>query len=223
MSLKWTIALTLLPAGPLHAQVSNRALVLRDSSARTIMARLRRGTYPSWFIDVMRETSGVVSRVKLDEIADSLVGRAVGGSPAVESASGHGAKSAADLLAAAGNRGPRRGTPYTGALDRLIEIHKRSTDFAVRSSALAAMPGIVGRERGLSYLRTVATSNDSTAWYAVSVLMTDAIGGHSYGPAPSASESMQSEQILRELYEDGSVRDDGAKLLLKKWARQKGY
>lgn len=221
MSVKWTFIFALLPASQLQAQAGATVLLLRDSSARTIMAHVSRTSYPSWLIDIMRAAHGPVARGKLDEIADSLVARAIAGPTPDEVASGNWTQSAADALASAGDRSQRRGTPYTGALDRLIRVHQQAHSFTIRTGALAAMLGVVGRDRGLAYLKAVASSEDPTAWYAVNVLIIDANGGRWYGPKPSSSESRQSEALLRALYQSGSVRDNQAKRLLEEWVRHK--
>lgn len=212
------LAVLLLPLSQIQAQAMRRESLLIDSSSAAIMKHLTARSEPSWFVDIMRQTRRPVAKSKLDELADSIVARAV-----ANRASEVGALSPTALLALAGDRGLRKGSPYAGVLDRLIRIHQQATDYAVRTMALAAMPGVVGRDRGLSYLRTVATSNDSTSWYAVNVLAIDANGGSSLGPQPTLAERHQSEDILRALHSGGQVQNATAKRFLDEWILQKTY
>lgn len=220
MSLRWIAVASLMATSRLDAQADPRALALRDSSPGAIMAHVRQGTYPFWFIDMLRMTPGSVSQAKLDALGDSLVNRAVAAPAAREMATGNWTPSAADALAWAGDRGRRDGVPYGGALDRLIRIHQQARNYTMRTAALAAMPGVVGRERGLAYLKTIATSDDPTSAYAISVLIIDANGGRWYGPTPSKSERKESEAILRSLDESRAVRNDEARRLLDRWAQR---
>jgi len=225
MSLRSAILLVLLPAGQIGAQAAQRDSSLADSSALSIMAHVTPRGDPSRFLDIMRQAHRTVPQPKLDALADSLVARAIADSHSQSSVEVKGSLVVlpSDLLAMAGNRGTRKGTPYRGAIERLIRIHQQATDDAVRTAALSAMPGVVGRERGLAYLKTVATSNDPTSWYAINILTIDASGGSWSGPRPTSAESEQSDAILRALYSSGQVRNARAKRFLDQWALRKAY
>lgn len=220
MSLVRALAFVLLPLSQIPAQAMRREELLADSSSAVIMAHLNSRTETSWFVHIMRQSRRPIAASKLNELADSLAARAIVNRP---SDMGVGMLTPTGFIALAGDRGLPKGTPYTGALDRLIRIYQKATDYGVRTTALAAMLGVVGRERALDYLKTVATSNDSTSWYAINVLTIDASGGRLYGPSPSPSESNQSDAILRSLYRSGQVRNPEAKRFLTEWSLQKGY
>lgn len=223
MSVRMALLLALLPMIRASAQVIQRESTLVDSSADRIMAHVAPRSQVPWFADIMRQTRRAVPQSKLDELADSLAARAIANQP-LEPGNAMGAPlSPVGLLAWVGDRGIRKGIPYSGALDRLIRVHQQASDIGVRSSALAAMPAVVGRDRALEYLRSVATSNDPTSWYAINILTIDATGGRWFGPAPTTAESRQSDAILRSLYSSGQVRNAEAKRFLGDWALRKGY
>lgn len=209
--------LFLLLAGRIAAQPMLREASLGDSSSAVIMAHVNPRTESSWFVNILRQTPRAVAQSKLDELADSLAARAI-----AKQGFEAGYPSPIVFIVLAGDRGLHKGVAYKGALDRLIRIHKQATDHSVRTQALAAMPGVVGRERGLAYVTSVATSNDSTSWYAIGVLTTDANGGSSYGPNPSPAESTESDAILRGLVKSG-VPNPTAQRFLTEWALQKRY
>lgn len=224
MSLTLATFLAVLPISQITAQgAAQRASTLADSSAVSIMAHVTPRGDPSWFLDIMQQRHRAVSESKLDALADSLVARAIAGprSPSTVEVNGGLVLLPSDLLALAGDRGARQGAPYRGAIERLIRIHQQATDDAVRTAALSAMPGVVGRDRGLGYLKTVATSNDATSWYAINILTIDARGGSWGGPRPTTAESEQSDAILRALYSSRQVRNAQAKRLLDQWALQR--
>src|ERR1051326_9078109 len=162
MSLIKALALALLPLSQIPAQLMQREELLADSSAVVIMAHLNSRTETSWFVHIIRQTRQPIPVAKLDELADSLAARAIANRPSDMAV---GMLTPTDLIAYAGERGRAKGTPYSDALDRLIRIHQQATDYGVRTSALADMLGVVGRERALAYLKTVAVSTDSTSWY----------------------------------------------------------
>jgi hypothetical protein len=220
MSLKLSIFLILLPAAMPQAQPQRQASNFGDSSVAAIMRQLRAGRDASWFNDVMRQTHGSVASAKLAELSDSLSERAirVPATPLLEHEDVRAALASIGSLSVAGDRGCDKGTAYPGALDQLIRIHQQGNNTSVRKSALAAMPGVLGRPRGLEYLESVAASHDPTSEYAIEVLMIDASGGSWIGPKPSPAEQQQSQAILRELYRRRLVTDSAARELLHEWA-----
>lgn len=223
MSVRMALLLALPAMMRASAQVIQRESTFVDSSADRIMAHVAPRNQLTWFVDIMRQTRRAVPQSKLDELADSLAARAILNRP-VERGDGMGVPlSPVGLLAWVGDRGLRKGIPYSGALERLIRVHQQASDIDVRTSALAAMLAVVGRDHGLAYLRTVATSNDPTSWYAINILTIDATGGRWFGPTPTTAERGQSEAILRALYGTGQVRNAEAKRFLDEWALRKGY
>ena len=223
MSVRMALLLALLPMIRARAQVIQRESTFVDSSAYRIMAHVASRNQVTWFVDIMRQTRRAIPQSKRDELADSLAARAILNRP-VERGDAVGAPlSPVGVLAWVGDRGIRKGIPYSGALDRLIRVHQQASDIEVRTSALAAMPAVVGRDRALAYLRTVATSNDPTSWYAINILTIDATGGGWFGPTPTTAERRESEAILRGLYVSGQVRNPEAKRFLDEWALRRGY
>jgi hypothetical protein len=109
-------------------------------------------------------------------------------------------------ILAAGNTGRTDGTPFPGALDKLIRIHREMSPPTLPLGAvvlfdLTAMPG---RERALAYLRDVAISVDATSATAVMALESEyRYGGAAGNPPGQRAEALA---ILRELYDRKLVK-----------------
>src|SRR5436853_6836976 len=118
------LALLIVFASPATGQVRKRPAIA-DSSPARIMARVGPHADAIWLRDILRQSGAEYPRAKLDEIADSLVARAVDprGSVARGDARTH-ALDAVNALASAGSGGALSGRPYPGALERLIAVHR---------------------------------------------------------------------------------------------------
>ena len=217
ISYRFSIA-ALLVASPAFSQIRGRPSIA-DSSAVQIMARLGSHPGPAWIKDVLRQADGQESASKLDEIADSLVGRAtdprqVGGNPTAHAS----ASEAVGALVIAGLIGPIQGRPYSGAFDRLVRVHQRATAADVRARALAGLLSVtLPRTRAIAYLREVAESKDPTAYSAMEFLITDARGGSWGGISPTPPQQQESATALRGMVATQRVTDPRAIELLSGW------
>ncbi|HTR78781.1 MAG TPA: hypothetical protein VMH39_11750, partial [Gemmatimonadaceae bacterium] len=132
---------------------------------------------------------------------------------------------ATTAIVLAGATGDTRGTPYHGALDRLIEIHRDpEADRSARAAALRGLLEVAGtqRPRALSYLRGVATSGDRDAWTALDALGTDASGGTTLTKS-SPAEQREALSVLHELYDSKQVKEPVAAQLLQAAAIAHGW
>ena len=192
-------ALVIATAHTSEAQAVHRPAVA-DSSARQIMAHVGRASGAVWLRDVLRQADGNIPSAKLDEIADSLAARAIAGRDGrVDSASFQLGTESTSSIALAGMPTTARGTPYPGALERLIRIHQHARSNSIRIQALAVMPSMPDRTRAIGYLADLAASRDATAVDAVQLLITDANGDSWGGIRPSLAGREQSAQALRNL------------------------
>lgn len=192
-----------------------------DSAASKIMARVGNQTGALWLRDILRQAGAQYPQAKLDEIADSLVSRAV--DPAGVQRQGEAymrAVNAVNALVLAGASAPLSGSPYAGALDRAITIHKRAPSQTVRARALAGMLASPAHSRAVAYLRQVAESTDATAYDAVELLITDANGGSWVGTSPATSERQESAAALKSLASVGRISDEKAAKLLERWLQK---
>jgi hypothetical protein len=133
-----------------------------------------------WLQDILRQVRAEYPQAKLDEIADSLVARALDPASVQEGSDAYSrASNALIALIQAGRASgvPSGGRPYVGALDRMITLHQRAPSRNIRSKALGGMLAVPSHSRAVSYLRQVAESSDSTAYDAIEFLITDANGG----------------------------------------------
>jgi len=169
----------------LGAQRSPRS-VLVDSSAGTIMQHFGPRTEPRMLVAILRDASTPNARSKRDEIADSLAVRAISYRPSAnrDTAASGIAMRALNALTDAGAANPASGRGYEGALARLIKVHREARSPIVRSRALAGMLSMNDRRRALDYLRSVAISNDPTAYDAISSLIFNSRGGGRGGFVP---------------------------------------
>lgn len=99
------------------------------------------------------------------------------------------------------------GHPYSGAVERLIRIHREAREPLLRAHTLYMLPIVQGRERALPYLREVAASKDPTAAFAVFSLMGDARGGLSGIGRTTVAERQESRAILSELLRRELIAD----------------
>ena len=183
------------------------------------MSRLGSHPGPAWIKDVLRQANGQESAGKLDEIADSLVGRAidprqVGGNPVVHAS----ASEAVGALVIAGLIGPVPGRPYQGAFDRLVRVHQRATAGDVRARALAGLLSVTSpRTRAIAYLRDVAESKDPSAYNAMEFLITDVRGGSWGGVSPTLAQQQESAAALKGMVAAQRGSDPKALQLLSGW------
>lgn len=205
-------------ASPAMGQVRTRPAIA-DSSPAKIMTRVGPNADALWLRDILRQSGAEYPQAKLDEIADSLVARAVdprGGEPRSEERTQ--ALDAINALAAAGSGRALGGRPYAGALDRLIAVHRRASARAIRSHVLAGMLNVSSeRSQAIDYLRRVAESEDATAYDAVEVLVADANGSGWGGEKPTPSQQQQTVSALKALAAGHRVIDQAARTLLEIW------
>jgi hypothetical protein len=105
------------------------------------------------------------------------------------------------------------GTPYRGALERLIRIHRESKSNVVREQALYHMLGTVDRARAIAYTREVAMSADPTAFIAIQNLM------RAMAPSGQGDAAI----VLRELWERRLVTEPLAARSLQELAKFRGW
>lgn len=191
---------------------------IADSSPARIMARVGSTAEAPWLRNILRQSGANYSRAKLDEIADSLVARAIDPRAAVPEADAHThAIAAINALTNADRVGTAPGRPYPAALDRLITVHQHASERGIRAHALAGMLAVSDRSRAIDYLRTVAESTDVTAYDAVEALVADANGSGWAGEKPTPSEQQATIAALNALGARHRVTDQGTRTLLEVW------
>jgi hypothetical protein len=221
--LRMLFVATIAAAAPLAAQGKRSPLPFADSSAPRIMSRLHQlpGFGGDWFIRIMRQDDRPQPRAKLDELADSLMQIAVSvGAGEADRRRTDAAGSAVTALELAGSTSVSYGSPYDGALDRLIRIHRDGKNRGVRALALSVLFMVPGHAVALAYVGDVATSMDETAGNAVSDL---AIDVHSDVNVSTAAQKQETNALLRELFEKRLVRDYHASINLEGWAHSQGW
>jgi hypothetical protein len=203
------------------AQVRTRPAVA-DSSAARIMVHV--GTQPNavWLRDILRQADANYPQAKLDQIADSLVARAIDSRGAQPKSDGQKrAVDAVNALVLAGSSAPLRGRAYAGALDRLIMVHRQAPSRDIRARALGGMLAVSSTgTRAVDYLSSVAASSDPTAYDAIEFLITDANGGSWAGGQPSKSQQQRSILALKALASGRRVSNPMAANLLENWISQ---
>jgi hypothetical protein len=192
-------------------QPGGRALA--DSSVRRILAEPR---FPEdVVVDVLLQRSRPQSQAKRDELADSIVARAIRAmappNPAVAA------------VAAAGRASGRKdgGTPDSRALQWLIRIHQESRDHETRLHAILEMTNQESPGRAMGYLREVAIRPDertaSAALNGLIVLAVDTTLGTSPG------ERQQAAAHLRAMW-DGRLVTNGLALVdLRRFATNRRW
>jgi hypothetical protein len=210
-------------AGPLAAQGKRPPLPFADSSAPRIMSRLHQlpAVGGDWFVRIMRQEGRPQPGAKLDELADSLMQIAMSvGAGETDRRRTDAAGSAVTALELAGSTSVSYGSPYDGALDRLIRIHRDGKNRGVLALALSVVFMVPGHPVALAYVRDVATSMDETAGNAVSDLAMDV---HSDVNASTEAQKQETNTLLRELLEKRLVRDYHASVNLEGWAHSQGW
>lgn len=190
-------ALLLLMAGAAtHAQIPAPPRIA-DSSVDRILAL---ATNPAELGAVLRQQYGRASREKLDTLADKLTERTMAAGVSRPTSFEDPRYQTVTALRHAGALPQGRdGTPYDGAAERLIRIHRESPAGAPgRSSAVSALAEVTGFDRSAAYLREVATSRDPTAGPAMQALIQAASPGASAG-MPEGDRQLAME-ILRSLW-----------------------
>lgn len=149
----------------------------------------------------------------MDEIADTLAAIAIERS--VDDVANARARSAAmgllhrAGLGESGLPGDVRGTPYSGAAQRLRRIADSSAYVAARAGALKRLSNVDRSPALLGYLRQQAQATSIIAATAVEILADDR------GPEGRA--------IARELYRTNAVKNDFAMRILSTRARANGW
>lgn len=191
---------------------------IADSAPVTIMARVGAHTDVPWLTNILRQSGGSYSQAKLNEIADSLVARAVDARAAVQRSDAETrATAAVHALTDAGRSRTEAGRPYSGALDRLIVVHQQASARLIRGLALHGMLALSDRSRAINYLQTVAESEDVTAYDAIEGLIADANGSGWAGERPTPSEQQATIAALNALAARDHVTDQAARTLLVVW------
>jgi hypothetical protein len=184
------------------------------------MARVGNETQAVWLKNILRQSDGPQSQTKLDELADSLSRRAV--DPASARRDTEAYNRAVDavltLLQAGAIRGAS-GTPYAGAFDRLVTVHRQGRSHYVRRTALASMLA-TSHSRGVDYLQRVVESSDSTARDALEFLTLDADGGSPVAVTPTAAERQQSVSAMKALASGNRPSDPEVRERLAHWLRR---
>jgi hypothetical protein len=179
---------------------------------------------------ILRQVGGAQPRAKLDELADSLAQRAILTGPNMPVPE-------INVLRTAGLRGQRASedVPYVGALDRLIRIHRYApvSPPSRRTEALFAINAVVGFDRAVTYLFSVATSADPTAVSAMWALESDATPASGMHLSPAEMEHVR--LMLRRLWDkvethpivptrsSPEVPDQMAFAALSQFARKQGW
>jgi hypothetical protein len=181
------------------------------------MAHVGTQAAPVWLRDILRQADAQYPTAKLDEIADSLVLRAIDPASARRgSEARRSAINAINALVLAGSVASLPGRPYASAFDRMITVHQQAASRGVRARALGGMLATPSHSRALDYLRRVAESSDSTAYHAVEFLIVDA-GGGSWTGLPVTAKRPESIAVLKALSSGGRVTDQRALMLLEGW------
>lgn len=208
----------LVASSPAFSQVVRARPAVADSSVVRIMARVGQHGGAAWLQDVLRQTNDPHdSPAKLDEIADSLVGRATDPRQARADSPAHMmASEAVGTLVMASVNGVPGGHAYRGSLERLILVHRRAPASDVRARALGGLLSLASpRARAIAYLRNVAESTDPTAHNAMGFLIEDANGGGAV--LPTAAQQQESVAALKAMAAANRVTDRKALELLGGW------
>lgn len=210
------VGLVLFAPNDSRAQQRGRA-ILEDSSAARILERVGRQPESSQLRDIVRQVNKPVLRTKLDEIGDSLARRAIEGRPPqMDSISFRRGSDAIIALSIVG-RATGRGTPYGGALVRLIRIYDESAVQGIRRRAVQNVLAVGDHASGLAFLERVAESRDSAAVDAVQAIELDGNGRSWVGVPPSANDSRASREAMSRLKARGRVVDNDAAASLRRW------
>ena len=197
------VVAALVPTSELRSQT-----IVREPSSAEVAASLREHGHVGGALAVLTQARGPHAQGNMDEIADSLVAIAVS-FPGMDlrAVRTRGAAQTALVLAGMGSSGVMgndRGIPYAGAEDRLMHIAEAPQDIGIRSSALTGLTQLPNKTRLLSFLRRIATSQNTVAWHAITLLTEDT------GPGGRA--------LAYALYREGSVTQPTAREMLDRAA-----
>lgn len=201
-----SILLSLLAHVSIAAQVPTRP-TLADSSVPAIMRHGGTGRDNPAILAVLRNAEGRFARAKQDMIADSLIGRAIsnhGRSGLASDSAAYGtAVRAVVTLAHAGmtqyaGMDVNATTPYAGALDGLLRIHRNAPVREIRSRALSLMLRQRDRRRALDHVRQVAQLSTDDGYDAAFALFQEATGLTDF-PQPTQAQRDEALAVLREL------------------------
>jgi hypothetical protein len=208
-------------AASAEAQVGKGSAAI-DSTVPGIMKRAGRQASAIWLRDILRQVDSRHRDSKLDELADSLAGRAIKSLDPPTAESKTAAISALNTLILAGSNSPLRGTPYMGAYTRVVRVLEEAPSRDIRARALGGLLAVGSHTNALSRLKQVAESNDPLAYDAINFLITDASGGSWLGISPSATHQQESVVALRTLAARSRVSDPKAARLLTAWVARNG-
>ena len=168
-----------------------------DSTPATIMRLGSPEQFPTAVVvDLLRQTTGSVPSGKRRELSDSAVSRAVSSSLPLTSR-----EDAVLALRIAGSiKSGFGGVPDHAALDRLIEIHRRSRDANTRSAALGGLSAQIDPGRALPYLKTVVLSGSGED---KALAIKQVIDMAQTTTLPTATQN-QAMLLLREFYDSES-------------------
>lgn len=194
-----------------------------DSSAAGIMARVGKQPGAVWLRNILRKSGGVrYPQSTLDGIGDSLVARAIAPASADQRGEAYtGAVNAVLALWFAGSGREDQGTPYAGAFDRLIAVHRKAPSPRVRARAIVAMLSLPSHGRAVDYLRGIAESGDASAYDVILSLIQDSDGASWAGVASTQPRRDETAQALRSLSTNGRVKDAKAARLLEEWVNRR--
>jgi len=189
------------------------------SSAQAIISFFRESpqSRAGWIAGILAQDGSPEPEAKLDSIADALEAIALGVSAGETDRSRTvEANSVLSAFTDAGARG-RGVNAYPGAYDRLRRIHEHAQHLGIRRQAVYLLIRVGDHQRGIAYLRTVASSTDATAQRAINGLISDAIG------FASGTASERARAALRELYDSHAVSDWLASRDLRMYAEQQAW
>jgi hypothetical protein len=140
--------------------ISRAGAVWRDSTPAVIMNVAGSKSFPTTIIvDVLRQRQKAFSVSKRQELADSVVARAIG-LPQPGRAELGPVEGVAALVISGSTDPNLAGSPDANALDRLILIHRQAKFPQARLMALTSLNQQVDPARALPYLKAVAESTD---------------------------------------------------------------
>lgn len=196
----------------LSAQTTTRRVLHdRDTTLTVITESFRTCGNALYARDLLTQRFGPESRQKLDALADSLAVIAISYTSGDSLVKMRAARNVVSTIVRASVA--TEGVRYNGAFKRLVRIFENSGDAGIRRQALngiAVSPD--QRPAALAYLRKVAISTNSKttdAQMAVEIL------GNDMG--------IEGESVLKELWQQGQVRDRLALGLLDRIARFKEW
>lgn len=186
---------------------------ITEPKAAEIAAALRIQGHSNGALAVLTQARRQQQQSAMHEIADSLVAiAATFPGTDIRATRTRGAALSTLLLAGQGQSGVvgiTSGTPYSGAVDRLMRIAETSNDVGIRGTALWALTQVPDRTRLVPYLRNIATSQNPAAHRAIDLL------NEEVGP-PGRS-------LLLELYRGGLVTQPSAQEKLDRLAGAYGW